>query len=172
MSDKHENKDGIEQLLGKTIFMIEQIDEEALIFHTTDDLTDDLIILVMNPISPSYERNICDVKVYIESITGDLQDLIGSPILMAEESTYDVPENMLSEKDDDSKYAYSIAEELWTFYKLATIKGYIDMRWVGTSNGYYSVEVDCMLINHEQYQEHHKVWEDQEKNIVTIGVIF
>lgn len=67
-----------------------------------------------------------DVEVWIESIVGDLDDLLFEPILMAEEATN-------SEESNDLNPEYT-----WTFYKLATRKGYVDIRFAGRSNGYYS----------------------------------
>ncbi len=75
----------------------------------------------------------CCESVYIESVVGDLSDLEGEPLLIAEEVSGEIPEA----KEDEY-----IDSRTWTFYKFATRKGYVDVRWLGESNGYYSESVD------------------------------
>lgn len=78
-----------------------------------------------------YHSQSCCENVGLEDIDGDLQDLIGSEILIAEEVSDDDFEN-------NYKFEYQPESHTWTFYKLATIKGYVTLRFLGTSNGYYS----------------------------------
>ena len=73
-----------------------------------------------------HDQDCCE-NVQIEDICGDLEDLLGSPILRAEERTEEI-----TGSDELSQY---------TFYELATIKGSVTIRWLGESNGYYGVEV-------------------------------
>lgn len=77
----------------------------------------------------------CCESVYVESIDGDLKSLIGNVVLTAEEVSNDVEyENTIDESGFDSF--------TWTFYKLSSAGGYITIRWLGESNGYYSEGVD------------------------------
>lgn len=80
----------------------------------------------------SHDEECCE-SVEIESVVGDLQDLVGEPLLLAEESDGETPAEYTFENEPES---YT-----WTFYKFATRKGYVDVRWLGESNGYYSERV-------------------------------
>jgi hypothetical protein len=104
----------------------------------------------------------CCESVVIDDINGDLEDLVSQPglkakpITMAEEvSSEDFEQAWLKEmrqKDEDFGCWESWT---WTFYKLATLNGYVTIRWYGQSNGYYSESVDILKKNQgEHYDEY------------------
>ena len=74
-------------------------------------------------------------------IVGDLIDLIGNPILMAEEVSNE-GENPIGVKVPEYQDSFT-----WTFYKLATIKGSVTISWYGESNGYYNESVSFAAIS-------------------------
>jgi hypothetical protein len=109
-------------LIGLTMSSVVSTDDE-LLFKTTCGRT-----------FKFYHAQDCCEGVYIESIVGDLEDLVGAPILNADEETSNSnPPGVVMEYQDSFT---------WTFYKFATRKGYVDVRWYGQSNGYYSERVD------------------------------
>jgi len=114
-------------LIGKTITEIEN--NRDLIFKCDDGAEYKM-----------YHDQYCCESVAIESIDGDILDLIGVPIVMAEEIADDSYEE--SHKSD-----YEPDSCTWTFYKFATVKGYVTIRWYGESNGYYSESVDFEKIS-------------------------
>jgi len=74
-----------------------------------------------------YHEQSCCESVTIDDINGDWEDLVGQVLLVAEERT--------------SEQAYSDEEVTWTFYTFRSVKGSVDVKWYGTSNGYYSTRV-------------------------------
>lgn len=120
------NKAKMDWLVGKTLVRAEQQDNDKMVFETDS-----------GEIFEMFHSQDCCESVEIESVVGDLSDLIGHPITLAEE--------VLGETPADYKFEYEPDSYTWTFYKFATIKGYVDVRWLGESNGYYSESVDIII---------------------------
>jgi len=85
-----------------------------------------------------HDQDCCeDVDLY--DVVGDLEDLVGSPILMAEEVI-----------DQTHPLNPAARHFTWTFYRFATIKGHVLLRWYGESNGYYSERVTIGAYTNEE----------------------
>ena len=117
-------------LVGEAAAENEKIQPAKIILKTTQG---DWIF------SSVHEQDCCE-DVHIDEVIGDWNDLIGTPIFLAEVvSNWEDPRAAKNEDDDDY---WSLPDSLtWTFYKLSTMKGSVTIRWYGTSNGYYSEEV-------------------------------
>lgn len=128
----------INELVGKTLTKIDKTHDE-IIFHCKTGETYKMF----------HSQDCCE-SVSIEDINGDLEDLIDTPIIKAEEvsnkefidafkSKFTIQGNWSMKDEEGNSEPDSFT---FTFYKLATIKGYVDIRWYGESNGYYSEGVD------------------------------
>ena len=113
--------ESIEVLKGKILSDV-KVDRDMITFTTQEG---DKYLM-------HHQQDCCEC-VEIEDICGNVKDLIGSPILLAEEGS--------NAKDYGPKEEYE-ESYTWTFYHLGTIKGRVTIRWYGTSNGYYSESVD------------------------------
>ena len=105
----------IKELLGQTFTSITNNDD-VIVFETSE-----------TKFKMHHQQDCCE-NVYIEDICGDLEDLVDSPILQAEESSSpnkiedfsarQTFKNLQTEvKDPD----YQDESETWTFYKFGTI---------------------------------------------------
>ena len=117
---------GMAQMLGKTFVQVTgSVGDGTMTFETAKG----------ERFMFAHSQDCCE-SVSIEDICGDLQDLVGEPLLLADEVEGETPVDF-NERDHESV--------TWTFYKFATRKGYVDVRWLGESNGYYSEGVDLFV---------------------------
>lgn len=121
---------GIGELLGKTLLSVKNYNDQI------DFVCDDGTVYCM------YHEQDCCESVSVEDIVGDLYDLIGSPLLEAEESS-----NSEEPATDNWEESWT-----WTYYKLGTIKGHVNIRWYGSSNGYYSESVSVARMKKKAFE--------------------
>ena len=113
----------ISALLGQTLKSFVVSDSETEVFFETTN----------GDRYAMYHEQECCEDVYLQDVNGELSDLVGSPLIQAEESSENPTEG-------------NFESATWTFYKLATIKGYVTLRWFGQSNGYYSESVSIFKL--------------------------
>lgn len=110
-------------LHGKTITAIRQVGDDRIEIATSDGKK-----YVM------YHSQECCESVRIYDVEGELQSLIGSPLIVSREETSKTwPEDVETDGCDES---YT-----WTQYFFSTGKADVCVRWLGSSNGYYSEDV-------------------------------
>lgn len=127
----------ISELVGRTI--------ESITGGVGDDrLT---ITLASGETYAMYHAQDCCESVAVEDIVGDINDLIGSPILVAEESGNHGNEGEAGEWPEGVERPAYLESYTWTFYRFQTIKGGVTIRWFGQSNGYYSESVSFDQVN-------------------------
>lgn len=123
------SENGISELVGRTITTLEVIrdqikEDDCVRFHCADGDVFEMIHL----------QDCCET-VTLDDIAGDVSDLVGEPVILAEERAHDAP------KKDEYDDSHS-----WTFYVIATRKGYVHFKWYGTSNGYYGEKADFLKL--------------------------
>lgn len=91
-----------------------------------------------------HARDCCEV-VWIEDVCGHLDDLVGQPILLAEEVISTKSRDAPGWRRQSGDRERGEPGDTWTFYKFATIKGSVTVRWMGESNGYYSERVSLRV---------------------------
>lgn len=113
-------------IIGKTVTSIEGLEKgsDEIIFHCSDG----------SHYKMYHEQDCCE-SVTVDDISGNINCLVGEPLLKAEEFTR-VPD----EEECNNNCLWDSVT--FTFYNFATIKGYVQIKWFGESNGYYSEEVD------------------------------
>jgi hypothetical protein len=111
-------------LVGKTLIKINK-DDNCIVFHCET-----------GEVYEMYHEQDCCENVFLHEVHGDLNDLIGHPIIVAEKvSNVDLPPVA-----NDESYT-------WTFFKIRNINGDVTLRWFGSSNGWYSEDVDFVKIS-------------------------
>lgn len=114
----------LKEFMGRVIKEIEgEKGSERLIFHFEEGRS----------LKMYHEADCCEA-VWLEDVTGEMSDLIDTPIVVAEMWTEE-GEPMTAGEDSCT----------WTFYKFRTHRGDVTLRWNGESNGYYSEDVSIAV---------------------------
>lgn len=124
-----------EVLKGKILKKIEVIKDKEKVYDKI------LFYTIEEDIYEMFHFQDCCENVIIQDIVGEIDNLIGNPILVSDERT------------NEHEIPNECSHWTWTFYELATIQGSVSIRWYGGSNGYYSERVSFRKIGFSETEE-------------------
>jgi len=87
-----------------------------------------------------YHSQDCCENVHVDDVNGNWADLIGVPLLVVDERVSDE-----SECGTPEGCTPRDAHNTWTFYTFRSVRGSVDVRWHGSSSGYYSERVSLFF---------------------------
>lgn len=125
----YEKRCDISELIGKTLTEVRHLeqDSDSVVFSCSDGTEYTM-----------YHDQGCCESVSISDVEGDVSDLIGSAVVMAES---------VDSSQQPAPPGEYVESYTWTFYRIATAKGFVVIRWLGESNGYYSESVEFAKTN-------------------------
>jgi hypothetical protein len=120
----YEKRCDISAMIGKIITGVRHLEQgsDSVVFECEDGTEYTM-----------YHDQDCCESVSISDVEGDALDLVGSPVVVAES---------VDSSDFPAPSGEYVESYTWTFYRIATSKGFVVIRWLGESNGYYSESVD------------------------------
>ena len=110
------------QMIGKTFISIKGTIRDNYLEFTDTEGNEYTFVGVSNGPDP-----------WIEDIVGDLNDLLGTPMVIAR----------VDSNDSDSFHS-------WTFYNFGTVNGYVTIRWCSEDARYYGARVIYMINKDEE----------------------
>ena len=124
---QNEVNETLNRMVGETIVSVSgNRHDEEFVVRTTSGL-----------VFTFYHSQDCCEDVYLEEIIGDIDDLIGHTVVMAEETC--------SNDEVVGSSCYQGESFTWTYYRMATERGLVVLRFFGSSNGYYSESVSVSV---------------------------
>lgn len=127
-------KEAMQSMVGKTLAEVQNCKEES----------EDMLLIATDGTKLRFRHYAdCCEHVRIQDVAGDVNDLVGTPLTMCEAVSSDEPEGIVCEDDSHT----------WTFFKFATAKGYVTVRWLGESNGYYGETPEISLNDKPIYED-------------------
>lgn len=137
----------IQQVIGRVLIRVEQVEDTDLTLFFADG----------SKITFTHYQDCCET-VLIDDVNGDWSDLYKHPLLVAEERSLNDFDDVIPDELRGSDFSNT-----WTFYTFRSVGGSVDVRWHGSSNGYYSEDVRWTFYPVSTEEDHRTIYGSSDR---------